>query len=167
MQMPLPNEVRWMGVAGYLQRNSGMSVKSCLPRRPVLSPFSTAAERAGWHRRHLAVQQAWESHSLGQVHSSDPLLPSFSLRAVHHHQPSPLCPAQKHARQMCPSPALAQLWSGSGPAAHYVKGPGAPCHSAHLPSRRLESGIREERDTKRLETLAFSSPLTSRQRTAR
>lgn len=53
-----------------------------------------------------------------------------------------------------PSPeALAQawpgLWSASGPAAHCVKGPAAPCHTAHLPSRRPECRIREERHTKR------------------
>ncbi|KAK9543148.1 hypothetical protein VZT92_000948 [Zoarces viviparus] len=61
------------------------------------------------------------------------------------------CPAPEPTRQMCPGhssgPALAQLWPCSGPAAHYVKGPGAPCHSVHLPSYRAESRIREERDT--------------------
>lgn len=35
-----------MAVAGYLQINSSMSVKSSLPWRPVLSPFSTGTEKA-------------------------------------------------------------------------------------------------------------------------
>lgn len=46
IQMLLPNKVRWMEAAGYLQINSSMSLKSSLPRRPVLSPFSAGTEKA-------------------------------------------------------------------------------------------------------------------------
>lgn len=56
--------------------------------------------------------------------------------------------------------APARHWPSSGPAAHYVKGPRAPCHSVHLPSCRPESRIREERDTNtRHSLLALCSKL--------
>lgn len=85
-----------------------------------------------------------DEERLGQFCSSDPLftpvqpgthLPSSSISTL----PSPEALAQ----------AWPGLWSASGPAAHCVKGPAAPCHTAHLPSRRPECGIREERHTER------------------
>lgn len=85
-----------------------------------------------------------DGESLGQFCSSDPLftpvqpgthLPSSSISTL----PSPEALAQ----------AWPSLWSASGPAAHCVKGPTAPCHTAHLPGCRPECGIREMRHTER------------------
>lgn len=125
-----------MGVAGYLQKNSGVWLES----RSI--PYLAAATvRAGWRLCHLALhghremERVWASSA-----ALTPSLPPFSPGLIYRHQASPLCPAQK------PWPSL---WSASGPAAHYVKGPAAPCHTAHLPGCRPECGIREERHTER------------------
>lgn len=63
-----------------------MSVKSFLPQRPVLFPFSMATKRAGWHGRFLAVRQAWESQSLGLGSLLWPLL--TPVQPVSHPPPS-------------------------------------------------------------------------------
>lgn len=60
-------------------------------------------------------------------------------------------PSLRAAHQTCSRPS----WPSSGPAAQSVKGPGAPCYSAHLPSFRAESRIREKRNT----SFSFSSKL--------
>lgn len=102
--------------------------------------LAAATARAGWRRSHLAFYRHRES--LGQFCSSDPL---FTPVQPGTHPPS-------SSISTLPSPeALAQawpsLWNASGPAAHCVKGPAAPCHTAHLPGCRPECRIREERHT--------------------
>ncbi|CAB1430889.1 unnamed protein product [Pleuronectes platessa] len=60
---------------------------------------------------------------------------------------APVCHVPAQPRSLVVRCAPARHWPSYSPAAHYVKGPRAPCHSVHLPSSRPESRIREERAT--------------------
>lgn len=141
-----------------------MSVKSSLPWRPVLSPFSTGIEKARlastpFPGSTTALIESWPWP--GSPLWPPPALarPSESLSTVNPAQTCsiPARPALEHNLQMCPCPPKAEVLD---PAARYVKGPGPPCHSLHLPScRPPESRIREERDpNSRKPQLSAQSP---------
>lgn len=91
IEVPWLNEVRWIGVAGYLQRNSSMWLES----RSI--PYLAAATvRAGWRRCHLALHRHAETKRvLASPAALTPSLPPFSPGLIYRHQASPLCPAQK------------------------------------------------------------------------
>lgn len=140
-----------------------MSVKSSLPRRPVLSLFSTTTERAGWHPCYvLAVQQAWWSHSLGQVHCADPLLPSLGLSVVHHRQPGPdllhPCPAlEPWIFRYAPAHQRLRLWIQLPT---MLKGQGPPATLSICQARPPESRIRKERDANSRKPQLWAQPNT-------
>lgn len=92
--------------------------------------------------------------ALTPSHPSSACEPPTTITAV------PVCRVPAQPGSLLVRCAPAQHWPNSGPAAHYVKGPGAPCHSAHLPSCRPEPRIREERHKHQTPSLlALSSKL--------
>lgn len=169
VQMLLPNEVRWIGVAGYLQRNSSMSVKSFLPRRPVLSPFSTATENG-----RLARTLAWQLDGPGRESERwpgsllwPPLTPAQPVSRPPPSPPQPWSATSLPSPGACSSdvprrstgPALAQLPT-------MLKGQGPPATQSICQAADQSLGS-EKREIQTPDTLALSSPLKAQQRNAR
>lgn len=149
MQMPWLNEVRWMGVAGYLQRNSSVWLES----RSI--PYLAAATvRAGWRLCHLALhghremERVWASSA-----ALTPSLPPFSPGLIDRHQASPLCPAQKPWPR--PGPAsgapLAQLPT-------MLKGQRPPATQPICQAADQSVGSERSDTLKEAETLSFWAP---------
>lgn len=115
---------------------------------PSYPPFSCGYGKGRLARARPGISPTpRDGQSLGQICRSDPLFTPV--------QPGTLPPSSSNSALPGPEALSPGLWSASGPAAHCVKGPAAPCHTAHLPGRRSECGIRWSGTRKEQKPWAF------------
>lgn len=128
-----------MAIAGYLQINSSMSVKSSLPWRSVLSLFSTGAEKA------RLASMLFPGSTTGQI-ESQPWPGSLRRPPSTLVQPVGRSPLSTHHRSApsLPGPCPQRLrdWIQLS---SILKGQGPPATLSICQARPPESRIRKER----------------------